>query len=140
MYGHMDSLYTSCAAILDRAAEKYGTDTAFTDSDGEISFKELRDLSRALAASLIARARTGRLCPVMVFLPKSIKSIVSFMGSIYAASPYVPMDYNVPMARFRATAENLRPGAVITETGSSPPQRPESTRFMIQLITARAPS
>lgn len=107
--------YTSAAELVERAAEKFGNNIAFKDNDGEISFTELREKSRILAASLMAKARTGRLHPVMVFLPKSIKSIVSFMGSMYASSPYVPMDYNVPMARFAATAGNLRPCAVITD-------------------------
>jgi amino acid adenylation domain-containing protein len=111
----MNVNYTSSVALVDRAAEKFGTDIAFKDKDGEISFEELRKKSRALASGLIKAAETGRTKPIMVYLPKSIKSIISFMGSMYAGSPYVPMDYGVPMARFAATAENLCPGAVITD-------------------------
>ncbi len=107
--------YTSCVELLDRAAELYGGDIAFTDAEGEISYTELQHRAKALAAALIANAETGRTKPVMVYLPKSIRSIVTFMGSMYAASPYVPMDYNVPVARFAATAENLRPCAVVTD-------------------------
>lgn len=107
--------YTSAAELVDRAAEKFGEDIAFKDSDGEISFVMLRDRSRALASRLMSLTETGRTRPVMVYLPKSIKSIISFMGSMYAGSPYVPMDYNVPEARFKATAENLCPCAVITD-------------------------
>lgn len=106
---------TSAVELLDRAAEKFGNDIAFKDNDGEISFIELRDKSRSLAAGLMKSAETGRMKPVMIYLPKSIKSIISFMGSMYAGSPYVPMDYNVPMARFEVTAKNLCPGAVITD-------------------------
>lgn len=107
--------YTSSVDLLDRAAELYGSDIAFTDAEGEISYIELRRVSRALAAGLTANADTGRARPVMVYLQKSIRSIVTFMGSMYAASPYVPMDYNVPAARFKATADNLRPCAVVTD-------------------------
>lgn len=106
---------TSAVELLDRAAEKFGNDIAFKDNDGEISFIELREKSRSLAAGLMKSAETGRMKPVMIYLPKSIKSIISFMGSMYAGSPYVPMDYNVPMARFEVTAKNLCPGAVITD-------------------------
>lgn len=47
---------------------------------------------------------------------ESIKSIISFMGSLYSASPYVPIDYAIPMARMEKTVENLHPTAIITDT------------------------
>ena len=106
---------TSSVWLLERAAEKFGEDIAFKDAYGQISFKELRDKSRCAASQLIKKADTGRLRPIMVYLPKSINSIISFMGAMYSGSPYVPMDYNVPVARFAATAENLNPAAVITD-------------------------
>ncbi len=106
---------TSSVWLLERAAEKFGEDIAFKDAYGQISFKELQKLSKSVASELIKNTEAGRLRPIMVYLPKSIKSIVSFMGSMYAGSPYVPMDYNVPMARFAVTAENLNPAAVITD-------------------------
>lgn len=108
-------LYTSAAALADIAAAKFGDKTAFKDAEGEISFEQLAELARRIAAGLINNAASGRTHPIMVYLPKSIKSIVTFMGSMFAGSPYVPMDYNVPMARFAATAENLCPGAVVTD-------------------------
>ena len=107
---------TSSVWLLERAAEIFGEDTAFRDAYGQISFKELREKARCVASQLMKNADTGRLRPIMVYLPKSINSIVSFMGAMYSSSPYVPMDYNVPMARFAVTAENLNPAAVITDT------------------------
>ncbi|MGN1116923.1 MAG: AMP-binding protein, partial [Candidatus Ornithomonoglobus sp.] len=107
--------YTSAAELVLRAAEIYGNDIAFKDNDGEISFIGLKESACAAASGLMERVETGRTRPVMIYLPKSIKSIVSFMGSMLAGSPYVPMDYNVPMARFEATAKNLCPCAVITD-------------------------
>lgn len=107
--------YTSSAELVDIAAERFDNDIAFKDFEGEISFKDLKNKSRIVATALIGAVSTGRTRPVMVYLPKSIKSIVSFMGIMHAGSPYVPMDYAVPLARFIATAENLCPAAVITD-------------------------
>lgn len=111
----MNKLYTSAVELLDIAAEKYSDRVAFRDAYGEITFAELQTASRKLATALMKNTDTGRTRPVMVYMPKSIKSIVSFMGSMYAGSPYVPMDYAVPVARFCATAQNLCPTAVITD-------------------------
>ena len=76
----------------------------------------MREKSRIIGSELIKRVETGRKCPVIVYLPKSIKSIISFMGSLYSASPYVPIDYAIPMARMEKTVENLHPTAIITDT------------------------
>lgn len=107
--------YTSAAELIDEAAVSFGDNTAFKDAYGEISFRSLAERARALATALMNSVQTGRMLPVMIYTPKSICSIVAFSGCMYAASPYVPMDYNVPMARFAATAENLCPTAVITD-------------------------
>ena len=108
--------YTSAVELLERASEKFGESIAFKDTNGEISFGDLREKSRLVAQGLLNSVKCGRTNPIMVYLPKSIDSIVSFMASMYAGSPYVPMDYNVPMARFQVTVENLLPSAVITDT------------------------
>lgn len=105
----------SSVQLLERAAALYGQNTAFRDHEGSISFAELREKSRSAASGIMSRVKTGRTRPIMVYLPKSINSIVAFMGSMYAGSPYVPMDYNVPAARFEATARNLVPAAVVTD-------------------------
>ena len=101
---------------MEQAAEKFKNKTVFEDKDGSISFEELREKSRIIGSELIKRVETGRKCPVIVYLPKSIKSIISFMGSLYSASPYVPIDYAIPMARMEKTVENLHPTAIITDT------------------------
>ena len=111
----MNKHYTSAVGLLDRAAMKFGDRVAFYDGTNEISFCTLRRKAQTLATALMSKVSTGPALPIMVYLPKSVNSIVSFMGSMYANSPYVPMDYNVPLARFSATADNLVPTAIITD-------------------------
>lgn len=107
--------YKSAVELVESAAAKFGDKTAFKDAYKAISFIELDNLSKRLATGLINTVTTGSHLPVMVYLPKSVESIISFMGSMYAGSPYVPMDYNVPMERFKVTVNNLCPTAVITD-------------------------
>ena len=102
----METMMQSAVCLLEQAAEKFKNKTVFEDKDGSISFEELREKSRIIGSELIKRVETGRKCPVIVYLPKSIKSIISFMGSLYSASPYVPIDYAIPMARMEKTVEN----------------------------------
>lgn len=112
----MKKLMNSCVCLLERASEMYGAKTAFEDKDGKISFFELRTEARRIGTALLNGCETGRMNPVIVYLPKSIKSIISFMGIMYAGSPYVPVDYAIPMARMEKTIENLNPAAIITDS------------------------
>ena len=130
----MEINYTSSVQLLERAGGLYGTAAAFRDSEGTISFIELKERSRAVAAGIMSRVKTGRTRPVMVYLPKSIRSIITFMGSMYAGSPYVPMDYNVPMARFAATADNLKPAAVVTDADGAKKLRDADIQIEILLF------
>lgn len=106
----------SIVNLLDNAAEKFPNRTAFEDKDGEITFADLKNRSLRIAAAI---EDTGRTKPVIVYLEKSINSIICFMGIMYAKSPYVPMDYAVPINRFEKTAENLNPTAIITDTAGA---------------------
>ncbi len=108
--------YTSAVAMLNRARDIFPNSVAFCDVQQTLTYKELYTLSRSVATGLFNNVPTGRYLPVMVYMPKSVKSIVSFMGAMYSGSPFVPMDYNVPIARFIATANNLNPTAIITDT------------------------
>lgn len=108
--------YKSAVELLTRASELFPEIIAFKDASKSVTFRELYTLSQRLATGLIDNIPTGSHLPVMVYLPKSVESVISFMGSMYAGSPYVPMDYNVPMERFKVTADSLCPTAVITDT------------------------
>ena len=111
----MKNMMNSCVCLLERAAKLYSDRTAFEDKDGSITFLELYKKSRNVGTWLLKNCKTGRLNPVIVYLPKSINSIISFMGAMYASSPYVPIDYAIPMARMEKTADNLHPTAIITD-------------------------
>lgn len=120
--------------LLENAAEKFGAKTAFSDKDGEITFSKLCHSAKSLGASIAKNAETGRTKPVIVYMEKSIKSIVSFMGILYAASPYVPIDYNIPLLRFEKTVENLMPAAIITDAAGAEKIRDIKTETKILIF------
>ncbi|MCC8168907.1 MAG: amino acid adenylation domain-containing protein [Oscillospiraceae bacterium] len=105
----------STVQLLDGAAKRFADRIAFADKDGEISFSELRDSALRVAGGIKKYVETGGIKPIIVYMEKSIKSIVCFMGIMYAGSPYVPIDYMIPLNRLEKTAENLHPAAIITD-------------------------
>ena len=51
--------YTSAVELLERASEKFGESIAFKDTNGEISFGDLREKSRLVAQGLLNSVKCG---------------------------------------------------------------------------------
>jgi amino acid adenylation domain-containing protein len=99
---------------LEQAANRRPDKIAFEDERGGITFKELRDHAKRLGTRLLKR-HTGGIQPVLVLLPRSTDVIVSFMGALYSANPYAPVEADIPEARLAKLIENLQPGQIITD-------------------------
>lgn len=105
----------SAVKMLDRAAGIYSDKIAIEDEWGHITFNELRHKGMVIGSVLIksSTARPGIL-PVIVFMPKSLACVVSFMGALYSGNPYVPVDAHIPLSRLQKIIDNLHPGHIIT--------------------------
>ena len=57
----------------------------------------------------------GTVSPVIVYMPKSVKCVVSYMGILYSGNPYVPVDNNMPSYQAAKIINSLKPGAIITD-------------------------
>ncbi|MCH5185470.1 MAG: AMP-binding protein, partial [Oscillospiraceae bacterium] len=111
----MEKNMNSAVCLLDRAAEKYGDKTAFEDADTSISFNELKEKARAVGSGLLKRVKTGGAHPIVVYLPKSVNSVIGFIGAMYAGSPYAPVNYDAPLVRLEKIVSTLVPSAIITD-------------------------
>ena len=106
----------SAVRLLDIAAEKYGEKPAILDFDTELSFIELRTKSLQLANTIINHTkRKDKISPVIVYLDKSVKCIISFMGVLYSGNPYVPVAADIPLPRLEKIISNLNPEFIITD-------------------------
>lgn len=109
----------SAVRLLDEAVKKFGSKTAVSDFGcggkeyGELSFSKLQKYGKAAAMQLI---NFGVLEPVIVYLPKNARCIVSFMGAMYSANPYVPVAYDMPAVRIQKIVDSLDgKGHIITD-------------------------
>jgi len=106
----------STIKLLDLAAKKFGNKIGYEDEWEEISFNELRKKAMIIGTKLVNQLSPDQLIsPVIVYMPKNIKCIVSYMGIQYSGNPYVPVDSNIPLARLQKIIDNLNPGAIITD-------------------------
>lgn len=106
----------SAIILLDRAAEKYGDKIGYEDEWESIGFSRLREKAMVIGTRLLREIESdGTVSPVIVYMPKSVKCVVSYMGILYSGNPYVPVDNNMPLIRLQKIINSLKPGAIITD-------------------------
>lgn len=109
-------MLNSAVRLLDRAAHKWPEKTALSDESESLSFAVWRRESRAAATALLRAgiANAYGVSPVVIYLPKSVRALVAFMGVLYSGNPYVPVDAHIPMQRLEKILSSLRPRCIIT--------------------------
>lgn len=97
---------------LDKTASKYPDKMAIWDENGGITFSEYRNKALAIARAIINLSLEKE--PVVVYLEKSAKVLVSFAAIGYSRNFYSPIDVTMPKTRVDKILEVLKPKAVIT--------------------------
>ncbi|MBE5869556.1 MAG: amino acid adenylation domain-containing protein [Lachnospiraceae bacterium] len=98
---------------LEYTAQKYPGKEALIDEYEKISFAEMRRKSLAISREILALSREAQK-PVAVYLEKSAKVLVSFIGVAYSRNFYSPIDVDMPKSRVEKILEVLQPEIVIT--------------------------
>ena len=106
---------TSVLSYLEETAEKMPDKVAFFDVEHEITFSELRKKSIDLSIYINENLK-GRNNPVLVYLPKTIESIVVFMGILYSGNFYTPTDIRFPREKIKSIVDTLKPSAIIVNS------------------------
>ncbi len=107
-------MLNSAARYLAVTAQRFPDKTAVEDEHGELTWRALESAVLAVATGLLARG-IERDQPVLVYLPKSRESVVTFLAALYAGCPYAPVDYAIPLSRLERTMETLRPALTVTD-------------------------
>ena len=98
---------------LDRTAERFPDKTALVDEAGALTFRTYREKALAVAGRLVSEG-VGPGAPIVVYLEKSVKVLVSFLGIAYSGNFYSPIDVEMPASRVEKILEIFRPRMVIT--------------------------
>ena len=106
-------MYASVVEWLEHTAENKPNNIALVDEHESLTYKQYHDKAVGIAAEIISRGY-GPKKPVVVFLPKSVRVLASFMGIAYAGCFYSPIDVDMPESRVNKILEVLDPGIVIT--------------------------
>ncbi len=95
--------------IIDIVPDK----TAYANAEMGYTFRQVYDYSRAIGTYLGKKGFAKE--PIVVFMGKHPREIVTFYGVIYSGNYYVPIDEEMPRHRIELIFENLKPRAVICD-------------------------
>ncbi len=105
-------------SVLDYLEENYiniPDKTAVSCEDERMSWSELRNASRELGKGIRESAEpcAGK-TPVIIFMEKSVKHVVSIYGTLYSGNFYVPMDISTPAERLKSILDTLKDYIILT--------------------------
>lgn len=88
---------------------------AFVHRNDKLSYRELKNRSDALAARILAEL-PGDKQPIIVYGHKESAMVISFLASVKAGHPYIPIDYSTPQQRVREIIAGAEPVLLIDLT------------------------
>ena len=93
----------------------HGDRTAVRCGDQALTYRELDERTRALAAAVTAHsAEPGR--PVGILLDRSTDMVAAALAALWVGASYVPLDPSTPTARLKLIIEDAAPSVVITSS------------------------
>lgn len=101
--------------FLDHSVQKFPERIALRDISEEISYRNLQFLCRKMAVLIHEKAGAatdgGR--PIVVYIDRNIRSIISFLAIACSGNFYVPVDGTLPMERIQTILSTLQPALQI---------------------------
>lgn len=107
-------MQNSVIEYLNRTAETYPEKIAVHDAEEEITFAQLTETAKRLAAALQECVEVRQ--PVGVYIPKGCKMVTSFAAISMSADFYVPLDTKSPASRVGSILNTLEAKVVITDS------------------------
>ncbi len=104
---------TNILEYLEHTVTQKPQKVAFRDESNGLTFAEAYSQARAIGSFLHSQGLYKK--PVVVFMRKQAKTVVAFLGTIYAGCYYVPLDDEMPKHRIDLILKTLEPSAVICD-------------------------
>lgn len=104
----------SVLCYLEDTIKLFSDKVALTDSSQTITFGEWK--SRALCiADAIVKKKPVKQIPILVYLPKSVMTLVSFAAVLYSGDYYTPTDVRFPFEKVNSILKCLMPELIISD-------------------------
>lgn len=108
----------SVLCYLEETVTRFPDKLAISDGSLEVTFSEWRHHALCLAEMIQSRIK-GRHRPVLIYLPKSTNTLISFAGVLYSGNFYTPTDIKFPFHKIESILQCLQPELIISDRKSA---------------------
>ncbi|MCH5252253.1 MAG: amino acid adenylation domain-containing protein [Lachnospiraceae bacterium] len=108
----------SVLCYLEDSVATFPDKTALTDAKTEVTFTQWKNMALCIAKA-IQEKKTDRQIPILVYLPKSAMTLISFAGILYSGNYYTPTDVKFPFDKVNSIIQCLLPQLIITDQASA---------------------
>lgn len=105
--------------ILDETAARLPDKIYLRDEEESLTFGQCRAQALHLGYALHRELGGIREKPVILFMDKSCRCVVSMLGVLYSGSFYVPMDVKTPLERLESILNTMEDAVVLTSVKDS---------------------
>lgn len=120
---------------LEHTAENMPERLALWDEKEQLTFREYRKKSIDVAYGIsCALPESKSRKPIVVYMDKNVKVLVSFMGIAYSGNFYSPIDIDMPEQRVNKILDVLEPELVITTKELEPEFLDRDPEFVQSVI------
>lgn len=98
---------------LEASAARFPDKIVFAEENKQITYQQLLDRSKRIGTAILDQTQKTKHQPIVVFVDRSIESLVTFMGVAFSGNFYVPIDKTMPKMRIELILETLQPVATI---------------------------
>lgn len=108
----------SITDYLDLTSKKYPEKTAFVENENVfITYKDFVAKSKIISSNIIKKYNLFRK-PIMIFIDKSINTLLSMFGVLYSGNFYTVVDVLSPKNRIDSIVDTLEPKLIIVDNKS----------------------
>ena len=108
----------SITDYLDLTSKKYPEKTAFAENENVfITYKDFVAKSKIISSNIIKKYNLFRK-PIMIFIDKSINTLLSMFGVLYSGNFYTVVDVSSPKNRIDSIVDTLEPKLIIVDNKS----------------------
>ena len=106
-------MYNNVLEYLDEVVKKVPNKLAYASETEQVTFQEVYTNSQKVATYLLNKGQYKQ--PIVVFMGKEPKTIISYYGVIATGGYYIPIDTEMPAGRIQLILDNVQASVIICD-------------------------
>lgn len=100
--------------ILDETASRLPDKLYVQDENESVTYGQCRARAMRFGYALHRELGGARKRPIVLFIDKSCRCVISMLGVLYSGNFYIPMDIKMPLARLNSILQTMGDAVVVT--------------------------